>query len=90
MKLLSHLLVFAIGIGLYAPAAVTDTPPWQPTGKYRPPDIKESSGIVASRQFEGVYWTRNDSGNPAALYTLCPIQFSRLSAYLYPFLAIQR
>lgn len=72
MKLLSHLLVFAIGIGLYtitaAPADVINTPPWQPTGKYIHPDIKESSGIVASRQFEGVYWTLNDSGNPATLY----------------------
>ena len=72
MKLLSHLLIFAIGIGLYtataAPAAVIDTPPWQPTGKYIHPAIKESSGIVASRQFEGVYWTLNDSGNPATLY----------------------
>ena len=68
MKLLSHLLVFTIGIGLYAPAAVIDTPPWQPAGKYIHPDIKESSGIVASRQFEGVYWTLNDSGNPATLY----------------------
>ena len=72
MKLLSHLLVFVIGIGLYtataAPADVVDTPPWQPTGKYIYPDIRESSGIVASRQFEGVYWTLNDSGNPASLY----------------------
>ena len=72
MKLLSHLLAFAIGIGLYtataASADVIDTPPWQPTGKYTHPDIRESSGIVASRQFEGVYWTLNDSGNPASLY----------------------
>ena len=72
MKLLSHLLVFAICIGLYIataiPADVIDTPPWQPVGKYIHPDIKESSGIVASRQFEGVYWTLNDSGNPATLY----------------------
>lgn len=44
------------------------TPPWQPIGKYIHPDIRESSGIVASRQFEGVYWTLNDSGNPAVLY----------------------
>ena len=43
-------------------------PPWQPTGKYIHPDIRESSGIVASQQFEGVYWTLNDSGNPASLY----------------------
>ena len=60
MKLLSHLLIFAIGIGLYtataAPPDTIDTPPWQPTGKYIHPDIRESSGIVASRQFEGVYW----------------------------------
>ena len=72
MKLLSHLLIFAIGIGLYtataAPPDTIDTPPWQPTGKYIHPDIRESSGIVASRQFEGVYWTLNDSGNPATLY----------------------
>lgn len=72
MKLLSRLLVFAIGIGLYAAAAasadVIDTPPWQPTGKYTHPDIRESSGIVASRQYEGIYWTLNDSGNPASLY----------------------
>ena len=72
MKLLSHLLVFAIGIGLYtataAPSNTIETPPWQPTGKYIHPDIRESSGIVASRQFEGVYWTLNDSGNPASLY----------------------
>ena len=72
MKLLSHLLIFAISIGIYtasaAPPDAINIPPWQPTGKYTHPDIKESSGIVASRQFEGVYWTLNDSGNPATLY----------------------
>ena len=72
MKQLSCLLVFAISIGLYtataAPPDAIDTPPWQPAGKYTHPDIRESSGIVASQQFEGVYWTLNDSGNPATLY----------------------
>ena len=72
MKLPSLLLIFMIGIGLCtavaAPQDLIDTPPWQPTGQYTHPDIQESSGIVASRQFEGVYWTLNDSGNPAALY----------------------
>ncbi len=72
MKLLLFLLVFAISIGLYitaaAPPDAIDTPPWQPVGKYTHPDIRESSGIVASQQFEGVYWTLNDSGNPATLY----------------------
>ena len=72
MKLLTLLLIFALGIGAYtAAAAPTDapgTPPWQPTGQYTHPDIRESSGIVTSQQFEGVYWTLNDSGNPATLY----------------------
>ena len=65
--------MFAISIGFCtaiaaAPQDSIDTPPWQPTGQYTHPEIQESSGIVASRQFEGVYWTLNDSGNPAALY----------------------
>lgn len=72
MKLLPLLLIFAIGFGLSTAAAAPpdpiNTPPWQPIGQYAHPDIRESSGIVASRQFEGVYWTLNDSGNPAALY----------------------
>ena len=73
MKLLSLLLIFAINIGFCtavaaAPQGTLDTPPWQPTGHYTHLEIQESSGIVASRQFEGVYWTLNDSGNPAALY----------------------
>ncbi len=72
MKLPSLLLIFTIGIGfctaVAAPQDTIDTPPWQPTGQYTHPDIRESSGIVASRQFEGVFWTLNDSGNPAALY----------------------
>ena len=68
MKLRPLLLIFVLGIGLSTPAAAPDTPPWQPIGQYTHPDIRESSGIVASRQFEGVYWTLNDSGNPATLY----------------------
>ena len=72
MKLLTFLLISALSIGVYTAASVPldvpNTPPWQPTGKYTHPDIRESSGIVKSQQFEGVYWTLNDSGNPAALY----------------------
>ena len=73
MKLPSLLLIFAITIGFCtavsaAPQDAIDTPPWHPTGHYTHPEIQESSGIVASRQFKGVYWTLNDSGNPAALY----------------------
>ena len=72
MKLSCLLLILTIAIGNHASIAeVPDTlgiPPWQPTGQYTHPAIQESSGIVASRQFEGVYWTLNDSGNPAVLY----------------------
>ena len=72
MKLLSLLLIFTLGIGVYTATAVPpdtpNTPPWKPIGKYTHPDIQESSGIVTSQQFEGVYWTLNDSGNPATLY----------------------
>lgn len=31
-------------------------------------DIKESSGIVASRRNEGIYWTHNDSGDQPLIY----------------------
>ncbi len=72
MKCLPLLLIFLIGIGVYtavtAPLDAPDTPPWKPVGKYTHHDIQESSGIVTSQQFEGVYWTLNDSGNPAILY----------------------
>ena len=68
MKSLYLLLIFTIAIGNYASLAEVGIPPWQPAGRYTHPPIQESSGIVASRQFEGVYWTLNDSGNPAALY----------------------
>ena len=70
MKLLFYPLIFILSttIAIAEDPATFGTPPWQPTGKYTHPDIRESSGIVASKQFEGVYWTLNDSGNPAVLY----------------------
>ena len=76
MKSLCLLLIFVIAVGNYmAIAEMPDrfgTPPWHPTGQYTHPAIRESSGIVASHQFKGVYWTLNDSGNPAALYATKP------------------
>ncbi len=70
MKLLFCSLIFVL-ISTISVAEEVDsfgTPPWQPVGKYTHRDIRESSGIVASRQFDGVYWTLNDSGNPSVLY----------------------
>lgn len=45
-----------------------ESPPWRAVGRYTHMPIRESSGIVKSGQFEDVYWTLNDSGNPATLY----------------------
>lgn len=70
MKLLLYPLIFIL-ITTIVIAEEPDsfgTPPWQPVGKYTHSAIRESSGIVASQQFEGIYWTLNDSGNPSVLY----------------------
>ena len=45
-------------------------PPWSPAGYYDHAAIAESSGYQTSRQHDGVYWTLNDSGNPATLYAV--------------------
>ena len=70
MKLLLYPLIFILATTFIIAEdhASFGTPPWQPIGRYTHPDIRESSGIVASKQFEDVYWTLNDSGNPASLY----------------------
>lgn len=70
MKLLRYTFIFILTttITIAEEPISFGTPPWHPTGKYVHQNIKESSGIVVSKQFEGVYWTLNDSGNPAVLY----------------------
>jgi len=40
----------------------------EPYATLQPEAIDESSGIVRSRAYPGVYWTLNDSGGEAALY----------------------
>ncbi len=39
-------------------------------GKIGAQAVCESSGLVASRRFDGVFWTHNDSGNPASLFAV--------------------
>jgi hypothetical protein len=39
-------------------------------GTIRHPPMREASGLVASRRFEGVLWTLSDSGNAAAIYAI--------------------
>ncbi|RKU25344.1 hypothetical protein C6497_15900 [Candidatus Poribacteria bacterium] len=62
------ILIFTTTLAVAEQSVSFGTPPWQPIGRYTHTAIRESSGIVASRQFEGVYWTLNDSGNPNVLY----------------------
>jgi hypothetical protein len=50
--------------------APTSQPTYELVGKLETPAIRESSGVVASRRFPGVFWTHNDSGNPAVLYAI--------------------
>ena len=70
MKMLLYPLILLLAVtSITAEEHVNfGTPPWQPLGQYTHNAIRESSGIVASRQFEGVYWTLNDSGNPSTIY----------------------
>ncbi len=38
------------------------------TGNFRHPRLTESSGVIASRRYPGVFWTLNDSGNPPEIF----------------------
>ena len=40
------------------------------TGQINSTYIQEASGIIASRQFPGLVWTHNDSGNPNDIFLL--------------------
>jgi hypothetical protein len=39
-------------------------------GRIEHEPLAESSGIIASRQHEGIFWTHNDSGHPAVLFAI--------------------
>jgi hypothetical protein len=45
-------------------------PPLEPLGRFDPQRIPESSGIVKSRRYPGIYWVHNDSGNPPLLFAV--------------------
>jgi hypothetical protein len=40
----------------------------EPTAKIQIEDVHESSGIIASRRYPGVFWTHNDSDDSARLF----------------------
>jgi hypothetical protein len=74
--LLLLLLVAALVLaGVLAPNADAQagwraSPPLEAyrTGNFRHPRLLESSGVIASRRYPGVFWTLNDSGNPAEIF----------------------
>lgn len=53
-------------------AGVSDAPYEKPvvSGKLESPDLKEASGIAASKCQPDVFWTHNDSGDDALLYAI--------------------
>ncbi|MBI2502481.1 MAG: hypothetical protein HYW07_04505 [Candidatus Latescibacteria bacterium] len=66
------LLVLARPLPATKPVVGADRPPWKAVGRYEYAPIEESSGLVVSYQYPGVYWTLNDSGNPPVLYATRP------------------
>lgn len=69
------LIVLAIGAGsLFAVSIVqfevprADTLELVPEARFQSELISESSGIVRSTQFDGIFWTHNDSGDEARLF----------------------
>lgn len=69
------MIVIATATALWhsAPASAQTCPQFESAAKagtVQSNDIVEASGLAASRQFPGVLWTHNDSGNSAAIYAM--------------------
>ncbi len=57
--------------GLLAVAQVGPAPePLERVGRLAEPAIREASGMVTSRQYPGIYWVHNDSGNAPELFAV--------------------
>ncbi len=74
----AFLMVGSIGLG--SAANVPKFQPGRQVGTVQTKEIKEASGIVASRVNRGVLWVHNDSGNSAKVYAL-NIEGKLLGAY---------
>jgi hypothetical protein len=48
----------------------TQPPTLAPAAHVQFTDLKESSGIIASRKYPGVFWSHNDSGDSARLFAI--------------------
>ena len=54
------------------PARRTPAPraAWTPIGRFASAAICEASGLAKSSKHDGIFWTHNDSGNPAELFAV--------------------
>lgn len=68
--LLSVLIGVHLWFSSFCAAVEPTTKPSLIIGRIDSPLIPESSGIVASRKYPGVFWTHNDSGNDAAIFAV--------------------
>ena len=75
------LCLFVIALGGTPPDAAPDADQpasrapaqpaaWKPIGRFASAAICEASGLVKSSKHAGIYWTHNDSGNPAELFAV--------------------
>lgn len=68
-RLATHLLLALATVSGLAPVFATGRK-LQPIGHFENKAIDESSGIVASLLWEGVFWTHNDSGDKARIFAV--------------------
>ncbi len=67
------MLLLALVLFLAAPVLAGTCDTWQPPPREAgrvPPELKELSGMAASRRHPGILWAHNDSGNTFTLYAL--------------------
>lgn len=57
-------------VAFSAPAERPPAKEFVPVGRMDTAAIPESSGIVKSPKYEGIFWTHNDSGNPPELFAV--------------------
>ena len=70
-------VIFLVAVGVWVGALPCARGQAQPVannvllvGTIENPAITESSGLVASRRFPGVFWTHNDSGSAGAMFAI--------------------
>ncbi len=63
-------LLLTISVVIAGQATQPATREWKPIGRFDREVIRESSGVVRSRQHDGIFWTHSDSGNAAEIFAI--------------------